>query len=69
MMYRVYLRWPNQRVSDKTATQDKHEADQAFHALLARSDMIGKKAAAVMSFDNQQLKYHRFDRTKEHQDA
>lgn len=60
-MYRVYLRWPDQRVSDKTITGNPNVAETAFRALLGRTDLVGKKVAAVLSLDNRQLEYCRFD--------
>ena len=61
MTYRVYLRWPDQRVSDKTITGNPNVAAAAFRALLGRADLVGQKVAAVLSLDNRQLEYCRFD--------
>lgn len=60
-MYRIYLRWRDQRVSEKTITGNPNVAEAAFRALLGRSDLIGQKVAVVMSLDNRQLEYCRFD--------
>ena len=60
-MYRIYLRWPDQRVSEKTVTGNPNVAEAAFRALLGRSDLVGQKAAAVLSLNNRQLEYCRFD--------
>lgn len=60
-MYRVYLRWPDQRVSDKTITGNSNVAEAAFRALLGRADLVGQKVAAVLSLESRQLEYCRFD--------
>jgi len=41
MTYRVYLRWPQQRVSDKTVTEDRALAELAYQTLRKRTDLIG----------------------------
>lgn len=60
-MYRIYLRWPDSRVSEKTTTPNPIIAEQAFRALLGRTDLVGQKCAAVLSLNNRQLEYCRFD--------
>ncbi len=60
-MYRVYLRWANQRVSEKICTLNPIEAENAFRALLGRRELVGQKVAAVLSLNNRQLEYCRFD--------
>lgn len=60
-MYRVYLRWPGQRVSDKTVTPSPQIAEAAFRELLSRTDLVGQRVAAVLSLDNRQLEFCRFD--------
>lgn len=62
MSYRIYLRWPGQRVSDKTVTASPAVAEQAFRELLGRRDLLGQDVAAVLSLDNRQLEYVRFDK-------
>ncbi len=65
MTYRVYLRWPDQKVSDKTVTEDRALAELAFKTLVARTDLIGKPVgAAFTSRVNgvpKQIAYHAFD--------
>lgn len=61
-MYRIYLKWPDQRVSDKTVTGNPDVAETAFRALLARQDLVGKLVVAVLSLNNRGLEYCRFDR-------
>ena len=69
MTYRVYLRWPNQRISDKTVTASSSEAESAFRKLLSRFDLIGKPVAAVLSLGGRQLEYCRFDRSDDCKDG
>ena len=42
MTYRVYLRWPEQKVSDKTVTKSRELADLAYELLVARQDLAAK---------------------------
>lgn len=63
-MYRVYLRTFDQRVlpESKTNTTNSAAAAEAFAALVGRADLDGQKLAAVLTYDNRQLAFHRFDR-------
>jgi hypothetical protein len=67
-MYKVYLKVFNERglsevvAKSRTTTPDPKAAEVAFRNLISRNDLIGKKAHAVLSLDNRQLMYHRFDR-------
>lgn len=58
--YRVYLRHPNQRVSEKTVTSDRDLANEAFQRLVIAH--AGEHAAAVRSLNNRQQEYIRLDR-------
>jgi hypothetical protein len=66
-MYKVYLKVFNERglsevvAKSRTTTPDPKAAEVAFRNLISRNDLIGKKAHAVLSLDNRQLMYHRFD--------
>lgn len=60
-MYKIYLRWPAQRVSDKTSTESPGIAEAAFRELLKRKDLVGQGVAAVLSLNGRQLEYCRFD--------
>jgi hypothetical protein len=64
-MYRVYLRTFDQQVlpESKTITADQGAASEAFVALVNRSDLDGQKLAAVLTYSNRQIAFHRFDRT------
>ena len=68
-MYRIYLKWPDQRVSDKTVTGNPDVAEIAFRALLARRDLVGKLVVAVLSLNNHGLEYCRFDRKPGYRDS
>lgn len=59
-IYRVYLRHPQQRVSEKTVTPDRDLAMLALRRLVV--DHAGEHAAAVLSLNNQQQAYIRLDR-------
>ncbi len=62
--YRVYLRDFQGRVplDTKTNTSNATAAADAFAALVNRTDLDGQKLAAVLSYNNGQLAFHRFDR-------
>jgi hypothetical protein len=67
-MYKVYLKIFNEHgysqvvKKSRTTTPSPMAAEAAFRELICREDLIGKKAHAVLSLDNRQLMYHRFDR-------
>lgn len=67
MTFRVYLRWPGQRVSDKTTTDSRAVADLAFRELEARSVLLAGQGALGISFteDGKQIEYRRFDEDSE----
>lgn len=62
MTFRVYVRWPGQRVSDKTTTDSRAVADVAFNELAAKAESLSKQGALGVSFtDNgKQIDYRRF---------
>lgn len=62
MTYRAYLRTFDGQISDKTITADTAAADEAFSALVNRTDLDGQKLAATLSYNNRQVAFHRFDR-------
>ncbi len=53
--YRIYLRWPGQRVSNKTVTPDREVAEHALNRLCY--DYCGQDVAAVMTCNGKQLSY------------
>lgn len=63
-IYRAYLRDFNGRVpaETKTITSTAEAADEAFTALVNRTDLDGQQLVAVLSYNNRQLAFHRFDR-------
>ena len=61
-MYRVYLRTFDQRVTEKTNTHSQQAALDAFTEMVNRTELDGQKIAAVLSYNNGQLAFHRFDR-------
>ncbi len=65
MTYRVYVRWPNSKVSDKTVTEDRALAEMAYQRLIARKDLIGKSAGVAFTYSSggkpQNVAYYDFD--------
>lgn len=61
--HRVYLRWPPQRTSDKTSTEDPDVARFAFDQLKARTDLQGQPVAVAWTCNGKQLGYHDFSST------
>jgi len=64
-VFRCYLRTFDGRVdaASKTMTGDQVAAASAYEELVSRSALDGKKIAAVLSYNNRQLAFHRFDRS------
>ncbi len=60
-MYRVYVVWANQTVTDKVFTASPVEAETLFRNLMQRREYWCRKCAAVLSQNSQQLEYRRFD--------
>lgn len=62
MTFRVYLRWPAQRVSDKTTTDSRAVADLAFRELEANAAKLASQGALGISYteDGKQIDYRRF---------
>lgn len=50
------------RPENRVRTSSAYEAKQAFAALVNRTDLDGQKLAAVLSYNNVQLAFHRFYR-------
>lgn len=59
-MYRVYLRDPQQRVSDKTTTGDRAAALAAFMSLVNRTDLDGQPMLAVLNQSGRPVAHHDF---------
>lgn len=62
MIYRVYLRDPQQRVSDKTMTGDPVAARAAFESLVNRADLDDTHMLAVLNRDGRPVAHHDFRR-------
>jgi len=60
MIYRVYLRDPQQRVSDKTTTGDRSAALAAFASLVNRTELDGSPMLAVLNFNGRPVAHHDF---------
>lgn len=61
-IYRTYLRDFSGSVSEKSVTHNRDAAEAAFADLVNRP-LDGQKLAAVLSYNNSQLAFHRFDRS------
>ena len=61
MIFRIYLRDANQRVTDKTITGSPEAALAAFKALTERADLDGTPMLAVLNRDGKPVAHHRFD--------
>ncbi|BDH46411.1 hypothetical protein TUM12370_24550 [Salmonella enterica subsp. enterica serovar Choleraesuis] len=61
-MYRVYLRKHDQTVADMFRTEDPDEALQRFADMVNDEQYDGQKIGAVISHNNAQIAFHRFDR-------
>lgn len=65
-MYRVYLKdathGGNPLIVAKTITDNPELAEREYRALVARTELDGQRCVAVLSWQNAQLAYHRFDR-------
>lgn len=60
MIYRIYLRDPQQRVSDKTTTGDRAAALAAFMSLVNRIDLDGMPMLAVLNQSGRPVAHHDF---------
>lgn len=60
MIYRAYLRDPQQRVSDKTNTGDRAAALAAFKSLVNRTDLDGTPMLAVLNYNGRPVAHHDF---------
>lgn len=61
MTFRIYLRAPDQSVSDKTMTGDPEAARAAFKSLTERTELDGTPMLAVLNRDGRPVAHHRFD--------
>lgn len=67
-MYKIYLKRKTQfgnqvDSASRTTTPSPFAAEAAFRELLNRRDLDGQCIAAVLSLNNRQIMYHRFDRS------
>ena len=60
MIFRIYLRDPQQRVSDKTITGDRATALVAFTSLVNRNDLDGQHMLAVLNYNGRPVAHHDF---------
>ena len=65
MIFRVYLRDPSQRVSEKTNTGDAGAAIAAFSELVSRTDLDGSRMLAVITKNGSPVAYHHFNSSPE----
>jgi hypothetical protein len=67
-MYKIHLKRRTSHDSEieesiHTKTLSPAAAEAAFRELISRKDLKKQCAAAVLSLNNRQLMYHRFDRS------
>ena len=66
-MYKIYLKYFKEGAfrgrTTRKYTHSPIEAEEIFMEIISREELIGRKAVAVLSFNNRQLVYHRFDRS------
>lgn len=62
MIFRVYLRDAQQRVTDKTVTGSPDAALAAFRALVERTDLDGQRMLAVLNRDGSPVAHHDFSK-------
>ncbi|MDR2872023.1 MAG: hypothetical protein LBV45_05805 [Xanthomonadaceae bacterium] len=60
MTFRVYLRDSDQRVTNKTTTEDQSAALAAFATLVNRAELDGKLLLAVLNCDGRPVAHHDF---------
>lgn len=60
MIYRIYLRDPQQRVSEKTTTGDRAAALAAFTTLVNRTDLDDTSVLAVLNQNGRPVAHHDF---------
>jgi hypothetical protein len=59
--YRVYLRWRvEQRVTEKTVTEDREEAERAYARLVDRHELAGQDVAVSLTKDGRNMRYFDF---------
>lgn len=64
--FRVYVRWPRQRVTDRTTTDSKLVADTAYKELLLREDLAASGALGIAyTEDQRQIFYCPFGDSEE----
>lgn len=65
MPYRVYVRWPDQRTSDKTTTEDREVAEFAFAKLTRTPDLPYNGALGIaFTHNGSQIDYVAFVQEK-----
>jgi len=59
MTYRIYIRWPDQRVTDKTVTENSAVATTAHEALTSQAESLRARGALGIAFteDGKQISY------------
>lgn len=68
-MYRAYIRTHGQSVLHQTVTPSPVAAEAAFRELMRMREFWATRTAAVLTLNNQQLEFRRFDRIVPADDA
>ena len=66
--YRVYVRWPQQKVSQKTSTYSKRLADMAWEEVLQIDWGDVQPVGISYTANNKAVKHHHFSKDQEHRD-
>ena len=63
MTFRIYVRWPDQRVSDKTVSESRSVADFAYAELSRQGEDLKTRGALGIAFsqDGKQVSYVRLN--------
>ena len=60
-MYSIYLRGPDQAITERTDTPDRDVALAAFEALIAHREFDGSEMRAILNHQHNSLGHHRFN--------
>jgi len=59
--YKVYVRWPGQRVSDKTTTESQDVAEFAYRQIIENASKYDGADGAAITFNQKGVDYMTFE--------